>query len=353
MIEKTISGFERLSDSRNYKYDLADTDIEHYNIRKYGESIFGGGSKELKAVVSRLYGISSKNVCILEGGCSNANFLVFYALLNKGDEVLVENPGYQPLYIIPQIFGAKVIRFNRKFDNKFQLDLKEILKKMNKKTKMIVLTNFYNPGGVKLNEKDLSVLLKEAERKKIYVFCDETYSDPLIKKDIKSIGSLSKYGIGTYGLSKKYGLSTLRCGLVVANEEIIDKIIKASYTSIAVNSGLLEKEWLKFFKKKIYKLNKRSEKILNKNYKILRNILIFRSDVEWVEPEKGSSVCVLKFKGIQDIKIFRELLKENDILLSISDEGLVRMGLGGNHRMFKKGIIKLNKIIDYIKKKSI
>src|SRR3989344_7663424 len=100
------------------------------------------------------------------------------------------------------------------------------------------------------------------EKRKIYVFCDETYSDPLIKADIKSIGSLSKYGIGTYGLSKKYGLSTLRCGIVVANEEIIDKVIKASYTSIAVNSGLLEKEWLKFFKKKI-------EAYLLFNYKVI------------------------------------------------------------------------------------
>ena len=114
---------------------------------------------------------------------------------------------------------------------------------------------------------------------------------------------------------------------------------------------MLEKEWLKFFKKNIYNLNKRSEKILNKNYKILRNMLISRNDIEWVEPEKGSSVCVLKFGGIQDIKRFRELLEENDIRLAISDEGLVRMGLGGNTRMFKKGIIKLNNLLD--KKKSI
>ena len=74
MVEKTIPGFEGILDSRDYKYDLFNTDIEHYKVRRYGESVFGGGSKELKAVVSKLYGISSKNVCILEGGCSNANF---------------------------------------------------------------------------------------------------------------------------------------------------------------------------------------------------------------------------------------------------------------------------------------
>src|SRR3989344_3534742 len=101
MAEKTIKGFEGILERKRYKYDLANSDIEHYNIREYSESVFGGGGKELKEVVSKLYGISSKNVCIVEGGCSNANFLVFYSLLEKGDEILVENPGYQPLYINP------------------------------------------------------------------------------------------------------------------------------------------------------------------------------------------------------------------------------------------------------------
>ena len=50
MVEKTILGFECISDSRDYKYDLADTDIEHYKVKKYGESVFGGGSKELRGL---------------------------------------------------------------------------------------------------------------------------------------------------------------------------------------------------------------------------------------------------------------------------------------------------------------
>ena len=50
MVEKTIPGFEGVSSSRDYKCDLADTDIEHYKVRKYGESVFGGGSKELRGL---------------------------------------------------------------------------------------------------------------------------------------------------------------------------------------------------------------------------------------------------------------------------------------------------------------
>lgn len=346
MVEKTIPGFEKISESRKYKYDLCSSDISHYKVRRYGESIFGGGSKELKVLISKFYCLSTKNVSVVEGGCSNANFLVFYSLIKKGDEVLVENPGYGPLFRVPEIFGAKIKRFDRKFEDNFQLDLKQILKKITNKTKMVILTNFYNPGGVRINEGDLLKLLKMAEKKKFYVLCDETYSDPLIKKDIKAVGSIGKYGISTYGLSKKYGLSTLRCGIVVANEDVINKIIKASFTSIAVNSGLLENEWLKFFKKDIYKLNKRSERILKKNYSFLRKHIISRDDIEWVEPEKGSSICVLKLNGIKDFDRFKDLLNKEDVLLAISKDGFVRLGVGGNSRMFKKGILKLGKILD-------
>ena len=131
MVEKTIKGFEGITARKKYKFDLASTDIEHCNIKKFGESVFGGGSKELKEVVSRLYETNPENVGIFEGGCSNANFLVFYSLIEKGDEVLVEEPGYQPLYIIPEIFGAKVKRFDRKKQKKFQIEFKKQFKQKN------------------------------------------------------------------------------------------------------------------------------------------------------------------------------------------------------------------------------
>jgi len=346
MVEKTIKGFEKILGLKEYPYDLTSTDTEHFNVSKYGESVFGGGSKKLKKVVSNLYGVNPRNVCIVEGGCSNANFLVFYSLLEKGDNVLVEQPAYEPLFKVPEIFGAKIKRFERKYENNFQLDIKDILKRVNKKTKLIILTNFYNPGGVRIKEGDLKLLLKEAEKKNFYVFCDETYADPLIKKDINAVGSLSKKGISTYGLSKKYGLSTLRCGIVVANEEVIDKIIKVQFTSTAVNSGLLEKEWFKFFNKRIYKLNKRSNKILSKNKKVLLEKIISREDTEWIKPEEGSTVCVLKFKNIKSIEMFNQELEKRGVLLRALGDKTVRIGIGGNPKMFKKGILNLKETLD-------
>ena len=46
-------------------------------------------------------------------GPSGANFLVCAALLEPGDDVLVERPGYDPLLGAPRLLGARVVRFDR------------------------------------------------------------------------------------------------------------------------------------------------------------------------------------------------------------------------------------------------
>ena len=55
-------------------------------------------------------------------GASGANFLVFAALLDPGDEVLVETPGYDPLLGAPRLLGARVNQFQRDFAQGFALD---------------------------------------------------------------------------------------------------------------------------------------------------------------------------------------------------------------------------------------
>ena len=82
------------------------------------------------------------------GGTAGANFLVFAALLEPGDEVLVERPGYDPLLGAARLFGARTIRFERAFDDGFALDPDRVRHAMTPRTKVIVITSPHNPTGV-------------------------------------------------------------------------------------------------------------------------------------------------------------------------------------------------------------
>ena len=68
-------------DRRPVEYNLRYNDLEHYKPKRLGESVFGGDPK-LKKTISEYYDGKPSNITLIEGGCSNANFHVFYSLLN-------------------------------------------------------------------------------------------------------------------------------------------------------------------------------------------------------------------------------------------------------------------------------
>ena len=89
-------------------------------------------------------------------GTSGANFLAFAALVEPGDEVLVERPTYEPLLAALGFLGARVRRFERRFENGYRLDLDEIRSQLTDGVRLVVLANPHNPSGVLLPPEEVA-----------------------------------------------------------------------------------------------------------------------------------------------------------------------------------------------------
>src|SRR5689334_2461027 len=55
-------------------------------------------------------------------GTSHALWLAYASLLSPGDDVLIEEPSYEPVWLMPQALGANVVRFPRLASNGYRLD---------------------------------------------------------------------------------------------------------------------------------------------------------------------------------------------------------------------------------------
>ncbi len=105
------------------------------------------GYRPLVEAIGARYGVNP-DLVTTAGGTSGANFLVLAALLEPGDDVLVERPGYDALLGAARLFGARTIRFDRAFDAGFALDPDRVRRAMTPRTKVIVITSPHNPTGV-------------------------------------------------------------------------------------------------------------------------------------------------------------------------------------------------------------
>lgn len=153
-------------------------------------------------------------------GTSMANYIALNALVQRGDEVLVERPTYDPLLTILDYMGAKVRRFDRRADKGFRLGLGELERKLTPQTRLIVLCNLHNPSSAFSDEDTVRKVGEMAAQVGARVLIDEVYLETLFDEPWQSAFHLGPNFVVTSSLTKAYGLSGIRCGWILAQPEL-------------------------------------------------------------------------------------------------------------------------------------
>src|SRR5450759_2752628 len=215
------------------EYDLAGSNILACSLDDLPgarEAVALGGANDngyrpLVEAIGRRYGVNP-DLVTTAGGKAGADFLVFAALLEPGDDVLVERPGYDPLLGAARMFGARTIRFDRAFDSGFALDPDRVRHAMTPRTKAIVITSPHNPTGVPADPAALDDIGRIAERAGAHVVVDEVYRD-LTGDRTPPAAARGDVFLTTSSLTKSYGLSSLRAGWVIASPALSYRVRRA------------------------------------------------------------------------------------------------------------------------------
>jgi aspartate/methionine/tyrosine aminotransferase len=183
-------------------------------------SVFVAGNPFVVEQLSRAYSVPMD--CILPTtGATGALSLLYRAYLKPGDHVLVETPGFDLFEDIAHVLSAQVDCFDRKGDC-FEIDPDEIENRIQENTRLVVMSNLHNPSGMLTGDSVLQEVARIAERHDIKVIVDEVYGD-YVGSNARAHGAarLSPNLVSISSLTKIYGLSTLRCGWIVATPEVL------------------------------------------------------------------------------------------------------------------------------------
>jgi aspartate/methionine/tyrosine aminotransferase len=184
------------------------------------------GYAPLVESIAGRYGVLPESVATA-GGCSGANFLACAALVDSGDEVLIESPHYDPLAAAVEMLGGQVTTFARRFENGYRIDPEEVATALTSRTRLIIISNPHNPSGVLATEEELAALQRLTELAGTHVLFDEVYLETVAGPPITPAAKRSPLFVSTNSLTKAYGLSPLRCGWALAAPEIAEKIRRA------------------------------------------------------------------------------------------------------------------------------
>jgi Aspartate/tyrosine/aromatic aminotransferase len=151
-------------------------------------------------------------------GVSELINLSMSALLDDGDEVLVPAPDYPLWTACVTLAGGKAVHYICDEQADWYPDLADIRKKVNDRTKAIVIINPNNPTGALYPKEVLQAIVEIAREHQLILFSDEIY-DRLVMdgEEHVSIASLAPdlFCVTYSGLSKSHMIAGFRIGWMV------------------------------------------------------------------------------------------------------------------------------------------
>lgn len=207
----------------------------------YTHYVSAAGIPELREAVAK-YMAKTRDIDVAPEGVvvtPGAKPIIFFSVLacvEAGDEVMYPNPGFPIYESMISFVGAKPVPMPLKEENDFAIDTENTVKKISKKTKMIILNFPENPTGGVLTRENLEAIADRVRgRDDLIIVSDEVYSRCIYEGEHRSIASLPGMTDKTViidGFSKTYAMTGWRLGYGVMRKDLAEKI-----TQLMINSN--------------------------------------------------------------------------------------------------------------------
>ncbi|MGA1489382.1 MAG: pyridoxal phosphate-dependent aminotransferase [Planctomycetota bacterium] len=251
--------------------------LELFEFSRYGD-------EELLAGIAGEWGLTSDHV-LLGGSASHAHFCCAAALLEPGDRVLQEMPGYLPLLDGLSVLGVETVPFHRRFEDGYRLPVAELRESVrDRQVRLLLLTDLHNPSGVALTEEERRFLADLCEDSGVTVIVDEMYR-PFIEPDPGPLHRLHDGIIAIRGLNKVHGLSQIRVGWGIGAPAVIERARRVLDGTTIHNSCLTDQVARQAWRVRD-RLVERARRIAAEGNAILGDWLR-ASPLEVVEPDGG------------------------------------------------------------------
>src|SRR5271156_3212274 len=316
------------------RYNLAISDMVHFPLADLHPQLAdleisgadGYGYQPLLQKLSAKSGVPVE--CIVQAqGTSMANHLAMAALLEPGDEVLIEEPSYGAILSAAEYLGAKIRRFPRTFESGFQLDPRE---------------------GVRTADAKLRMVGEIARSMGAHVLVDEVYLEACFDSPWQTAYLLGPNFVTTGSLTKAYGLSGLRCGWIFAAKALAERMWRLNDLFGVMAPHPIELLSVLAFDH-LPEIAARAKQVLTTNRALLKEFFKSRRDLLAIWPEAGTIAFPQLTSGHGDA--FCQLLREKYETSVVPGRFFempehFRVGVGGKTEDVREGLARIGAALD-------
>ena len=294
-----------------------------------------------------------KEVLITVGG-SEAIDLMFRAMINEGDEVLIPQPSYVSYEPCAVLANATPVIINLKNENNFRLTPAELEADITPKSKILVLPFPNNPTGGIMEKEDLEAIADIILKNDLYILSDEIYGEltytgkPHVS--IASLPGMKERTVVVNGFSKAYAMTGWRLGFACGPQEIIAQMTKIHQYAIMCAPTTSQYAAVEALRN-----GDEDVRMMRESYNERRRFVLHmlaEMGIPWCEPLGAFYLCpCIKEFGLSSEEFANRLLEEEKVAIvpgtafGESGEGFLRISYAYSIDNLRKALNRLAKFV--------
>jgi aspartate/methionine/tyrosine aminotransferase len=159
---------------------------------------------------------------VITSGTSPALFMIFAALLDREEEIIISDPHYPCYPNFATFLGAKPVSVKVFEEEGFQYRAEEIRERITPRSKAILVNSPSNPTGMLLSPERMSQIAELGP----YVISDEIYHGLVYEKKEHSVLEFTDKAFVLNGFSKAFAMTGWRLGYIIAPPDFVRPLQK-------------------------------------------------------------------------------------------------------------------------------
>ncbi|MFY9531483.1 MAG: aminotransferase class I/II-fold pyridoxal phosphate-dependent enzyme [Candidatus Acidiferrales bacterium] len=306
-----------------------------------------GGTKALCESIAEMEGVRPEDVQVTTGA-AEALLLLFILAAEPGANVLVPSLGFPSFYEIPRGLGLEIRYYHQRRENQFRVDLDEIKKLADARTRILLVNTPHNPTGATLSEAELAALHDFSVERGIQFVCDQVYHPVYHGRRTASAARLP-HAVVISDFSKALCLPGLRLGWIVDRDPRRLEQYCTAHSYFTVSGTALGEPLATLALRNREKIFARAQKVTTANLSLLDAFFSEHSGViRWMRPQGGMTAFPWLNSG-EDSRAFCTEAAQQGVLLAPGDcfsmPAHFRIGFAASGEQFPRALERLSDFI--------
>ena len=305
------------------------------------------GADSLREAIAEMQAVSIDTVQVVTGA-SEALTVLMWLAAEPGANVIVPLPGFTTFSALPESLGLETRFYRVRRENNFRIDVDEIKRLADSKTKLILVNSPHNPTGATISDSDMDALHEFTAQRKIQLVCDEVFHPIYHGQETKSAARLPHATV-INDLSKAFSLAGTRTGWMIEHDAQRRQQYwtARAYFSVCNNTAgeILSEAAIR----NRATVLKKTQAVAGRNLALLDRFMGDHRDVlGWIRPQGGMTAFPWLLSG-EDTRPFCQAATEHGILLAPGDcfdvPSHFRLGFAAAGEDFPRGLERMGEFV--------